>query len=184
MQIKKVQSIKAVETIQDFILGKKYGIAYCVHDKKSIFVTDSVSINNNACITLGYDVLDTRHTGGAVVVSSGDISIIHFGKIGNNWMHRFAHYLIDEYRKRGLNATFDGNDILIDDYKISGLSATLYNNLQYSTIHIGINTNIEHIKAICTKPMVKIPKGLAEYGITTEEVEQMFLAFYEQNKDN
>ena len=33
------------------------------------------------------------------------------------------------------------------------------------------------IKAICKKPMKKVPKGLSEYGITTEEVEQMFLDF-------
>ena len=30
------------------------------------------------------------------------------------------------------------------------------------------------------EPMNKVPKGLSEYGITTEEVEAMFLAFCEQ----
>jgi hypothetical protein len=30
--------------------------------------------------------------------------------------------------------------------------------------------------------MKKVPKGLSEYGITTEEVEQMFLDFCEQDK--
>ena len=29
--------------------------------------------------------------------------------------------------------------------------------------------------------MNKVPKGLSEYGITTEEVEQMFLEFCEQD---
>lgn len=38
------------------------------------------------------------------------------------------------------------------------------------------------IKAICRKPMRKVPKGLSEYGITTEEVEQMFLAFCERDE--
>lgn len=28
----------------------------------------------------------------------------------------------------------------------------------------------------------KVPKGLSEYGITTEEVEQMFLDFCNQDK--
>lgn len=32
------------------------------------------------------------------------------------------------------------------------------------------------------KPMKKIPKGLSDYGITTEEVEKMFLAFCEQDQ--
>ena len=49
---------------------------------------------------------------------------------------------------------------------------------------IGINTNLDHIKAICRKPMKKVPKGLSEYGITTEEVEQWFLDFCEKEGAN
>lgn len=182
MDITKVKSHEAVATIQDFISNQKNGVAYCVHDEKSVFCTDLNTINEEVCVEHGYTVLDTKHTGGVVVVSEGDMSVIHFGEIGNDWMHRFAMYLVEQYKAKGLNATFDGNDVLIDGYKISGLSATPYGNLQYSTIHIGINTNLEHIKAICTKPMVKVPKGLGEYGITTQEIEAMFLAFC--NKDN
>lgn len=185
MDIKKAKSNEAVATIQDFIANKKHGIAYCVHDEKSVFIIDPNTINEDACRELGYTVLDTQHTGGVVVVSEGDMSVIHFGEIGNDWMHRFAHYLMERYKEKGMDAAFDGNDVLVDGYKISGLSATPYGNIQYSTIHIGINTNLDHIKAICRKPMVKVPKGLSEYGITSEEVEQMFLAFCEaDNKNN
>ena len=34
-----------------------------------------------------------------------------------------------------------------------------------------------NIKAICRKPMKKVPKGLSDYGITSEEIEAMFLDF-------
>ena len=172
----------AVETIMDFITKQKYGVAYCKHDVKSILVSDESAINTEVCAELGYNLMGTKHTGGAVVVADGDVSVIHFGEIGNDWMHRFANYLIERYKERGLDATFDGNDVLIDGYKISGLSATPYGHIQYSTIHIGINTNLDHIKAICRKPMNKVPKGLSEYGITTEEVEEMFLAFCNQDQ--
>lgn len=37
---------------------------------------------------------------------------------------------------------------------------------------------------ICRKPMVKVPKGLSEYGITTEEVEEMFLEFCRKDEVN
>lgn len=177
MEIIKVKSKDAVATIQDFIVNKKHGMAYCVHDEKSIFIASPNAINEAVCEELGYKVLDTQHTGGAVVVSEGDMSVVHFGEIGNDFMHRFALYLIERYKGKGLDATFDGNDVLIDGYKISGLSATPYGHIQYSTIHIGVNTNLDHIKAICKKPMVKVPKGLSEYGITTDEAERMFLAF-------
>ena len=182
MNIKKVKSQDAVATIQDFISNKKYGCAYCVHDQKSIFTTRTNVIDKALCAELGYTVLDTMHTGGIVVVSEGDISVVHFGNIGDNFMHNLAMYLVEYYKSKGLNAFFDGNDILIDGYKISGLSATPYDGTQYSTIHIGINTNLDHIKQICTKPMVKVPKGLSEYGLTTEEIEAVFLEFYEQNR--
>lgn len=185
MEITKAKSNEAVATIQRFIGSGKHGIAYCVHDEKSVFITDTDSIRKDACVEHGYSVLDTKHTGGVVVVSEGDVSVIHFGEIANDWMRRFAKYLIKRYKEKGLDATFDGNDVLVDGYKISGLSATPYGHIQYSTIHIGINTNLDHIKAICRKPMVKVPKGLSEYGITTEEVEQMFLDFCEQDgKEN
>ena len=177
MNITKVQSKDAVLTICDFISRKKYGFAYCVHDEKSIFIAQPDDVDRELCTQLGYNVLETMHTGGVVVVSEGDISVIHFGDIGDDTMHQFAMYLVEQYKKRGLNATFDGNDVLIDGYKISGLSATPYGHIQYSTIHIGVNTNLDDIKAICTKPMVKVPKGLTEYNITTSEVEQMFLDF-------
>ena len=179
MNIKKVQSKEAVSTIQHFITNQEHGIAYCVHDEKSIFMTNPDSINREVCDKEGYTVLNTQHTGGVVVVNEGDVSVVHFGVIGNEWMHRFADYLIERYKERGLNATYEDNDVLIDGYKISGLSATPYDNIQYSTIHIGINTNLDHIKQICRKPMKKVPKGLSEYGITTAEVEQMFLDFCE-----
>ena len=183
MDITKVKSQDAVKTIKDFISNKKYGFAYCIHDEKSVFIAQSDAVNRSLCVELGYNVLETMHTGGVVVVSEGDISVIHFGEIGNSVMHDFAMFLVEKYREKGLNATFDGNDVLIDGYKISGLSATPYGHTQYSTIHIGINTNLDDIKAICTKSMVKVPKGLSDYGITADEVEQMFLDFCKKETD-
>ena len=179
----KVASKDATATIQDFIVNQKHGFAYCVHDEKLAFVAKTDDVNADACEEYGYTVLDTQHTGGVVVVNKGDMSVVHFGTVGNRGMQDFADYLIERYKERGLNATYEGNDVLIDGYKISGLSATTYGNIQYSTIHIGINTNLDHIKAICKKPMNKVPKGLSEYGITTEEVEQMFLEFCEENHE-
>ena len=173
----KVRSSEAVSTIQDFIINQKQGFAYCVHDQKLCFVASADAVNADACYEYGYAVINTKHTGGAVVVNKGDVSVIHFGDVGNRVMLDFADYLIARYRERGLDATYEGNDVLIDGYKISGLSATVYGGIKYSTIHIGVHTDAEQIREICKKPMQKIPRGLSYYGITTEEVEQMFLDF-------
>lgn len=182
MEITEFECQDAVKTINGFISDKKHGFAYCTHDKKSVLIAQADAVDRDLCSKLGYNIMETRHTGGVVVVSEGDVSVIHFGDIGNRVMLDFAEYLVEQYKKRGLNATFDGNDVLIDGYKISGLSATPYGHIQYSTIHIGINTNLDDIRAICTKPMVKVPRGLSEYGITTEEVEKWFLDYCNENK--
>lgn len=177
MSVVKVRSAEADSTIQDYIVNQKHGFAYCVHDVKMCFVASADAVNADVCAEYGYTVIDTKHTGGAVVVSEGDVSVIHFGEVGNSVMHDFVMYLLDKYKARGLDATYEDNDVLIDGYKISGVSATVYGGIKYSTIHVGINTDVEQIRAICKKPMQKIPRGLSEYGITTEEIEQMFLEF-------
>lgn len=178
MEITKFESQTTVSTIHSFLISKKHGFAYGKHNKKLVFIAKPDAVDRELCADLGYEVMETMHTGGVVVVAEGDVSVIHFGNIGDRCMLDFAEYLVEQYKARGLNATFNGNDVLIDGYKISGLSATPYGDIQYSTIHIGVNTNLDNIKAICTKPMAKVPKGLSEYGITTDEVEQMFLDFY------
>ena len=177
MEIVKAQSKDAVATIQDFIMNQKHGIAYFVHDESSIFIHDPSLVNVEACAEYGYTILDTQHNGGAVVSSIGDVSVIHFGEIENDWLLRFVKYLIKRYREKGLNATFKGNDVLIDGYKISGSSAKQCGEIQYSAIHIGINTNLDHIKEICKKPMEKIPKGLSEYGIGDDIIETIVERF-------
>lgn len=177
MEITKFECQNAVATIQSFITNKKHGFAYCTHNKKSVLIAKPDAVDRELCAELGYNIMETMHTGGVVVVADGDMSVIHFGNIGDRCMLDFAEYLVEQYKARGLNAAFDGNDVLVDGYKISGLSATPYGHIQYSTIHIGINTSLDDIKTICTKPMVKIPKGLGEYGITTDEIEQIFLDF-------
>ena len=100
MDIIRAKSKDAVSTIQDFIVNQKRGIAYCVHDEKSVFIANPNSINQEVCVEHGYMVLDTKHNGGVVVVSEGDVSVIHFGGIGNDWMRRFADYLIDRYKAK------------------------------------------------------------------------------------
>ena len=96
-------------------------------------------------------------------------------------MLRFADYFVDWLKSKGLNAEYVSNDIVVDGYKVCGMAITRYGRIDYTAGFIGINTNLDNIKAICKKPMVKVPKGLSEYGITTEEAEQMFLDFCEKD---
>ena len=115
-----------------------------------------------------------------MVHNKGDILFGHFAEIENDWYSRFVDYFVNWLKTKGLNADFVSNDIVVDGYKICGMCTTRYGRIDYTGGFISMNVNLDHIKAICKKPMEKIPKGLSEYGITTDEVEKMFIAFCKQ----
>lgn len=141
------------------------------------FVHRERQVDKDICTAMGYEVYEAYYNGGTILGNKGDIAFAHFGEIENGWMMRFVAYFLDWLKGKGLNATYESNDILVDGYKVCGMCVTRYGRIDYTAGFIGMNTNLDHIKAICKKPMVKVPKGLSEYGITTEEVEKMFLDF-------
>lgn len=68
---------------------------------------------------------------------------------------------------------------MVDGYKCFGFATNYladYGKL-LTTCHFTLSVNIDLIKAICTKPMVKVPKGLADYGITQQEVIEFITKF-------
>lgn len=156
-------------------------IAYVVVDAPVAIVHRKTQVDEDACNALGYGIVESYNNAGTIVSNAGDFLIGHFYHIGNGWHDRFIAYFIDWLKTKGLNAEFVNNDILVDGYKVCGMCITRYGRIDYTGGIISINTNLDHIKAICKKPMKKVPKGLSEYGITSEEVEKMFLAFCEED---
>ena len=73
------------------------------------------------------------------------------------------------------------DSVTVNGKKISGAMCTnFYNKINFMGFFVSYQSDIDIIKNICTKPMEKIPKGLGEYGIKTEEVRDMFIAFAEK----
>ena len=141
------------------------------------FVHKESQVDKATCMAMGYEICEAYYNGGTILGNKGDMAFAHFGEIENGWASSLVNHLISWLKSRGLNATYEDNDILVDGFKVCGMCATRYGRIDYTAGFIGINTNLDHIKAICRKPMHKVPKGLSEYGITTEEVEEMFLEF-------
>jgi lipoate-protein ligase A len=180
MNLIKFKSKDALQLFHTFLVNQKQGTVFCVHDEKMVLVPKAKVVNETMCYEMGYKILEEPYSGGVIVSNIGDIWVVDFGEIKNDFAKRFSSYIIDFLKSKGLEASYQDNDILVDGYKVSGSVVNRYSNITFSAFHLGINTNLEDIKKICTKPMKKIPKGLSEYGITTEEVEQMFLDFCEQ----
>jgi lipoate-protein ligase A len=169
---------EATKYIQDGL----HRIAYVVVESPVAIVHRKTQVDEAKCAEMGYDVVESYNNAGTIVSNAGDVLIGHFYHTDNGWYNRFIAYFIDWLKAKGLNAEYVSNDILVDGYKVCGMCVTRYGRIDYTGGIISVNTNLDHIKAICRKPMNKVPKGLSEYGITSQEIEQMFLDFCEQDK--
>ncbi len=185
MEIKKVNLVEWPTEAYNYIKNGLHGVNYAVTERPMVLVHKANHVDSDICNELGYEIYETHHNGGVIVSNAGDVGIAHFGHPKNGWRDKFIAYFIMWLKAKGLNAEYDNNDIIVDGYKVCGSCTTRYGCIDYTAGVISLNVNLDHIKAICKKPMVKVPKGLSEYGITSEEVEQMFLAFCEaDNKNN
>lgn len=134
--------------------------------------------------THNLQVLNTPHTGSSIVIFSGDIEIAHFGGHENGFGRNFVDSFCQWLKNKGLSAENDSNDLLVDGYKVLGWSTRIFGKTVYTAVHIGINTNLDTIAKVCKKPMLKIPKGLAEFGVTTKEVSEWITSFVENQTEN
>lgn len=165
-----------------YIQGGLHRIAYVVVDSPVAIVHRKTQVDEAKCTEMGYDIVESYNNAGTIVSNAGDVLIGHFYHPENGWYDRFIAYFLDWLIAKGLNAVYESNDILVDGHKVCGMCITRYGRIDYTGGIISVNCNLDHIKQICRKPMKKVPKGLSEYGITTEEIEQMFLDFCEQDK--
>ena len=184
MEIKKVTQDQWIQEATGYIKGGLHRIAYVVVDTPVAIVYRKTQVDEEVCKELGYEIVESYNNAGTIVSNAGDVLIGHFYHPENGWYDRFIAYFIGWLRDKGLNAEFVSNDITVDGYKVCGMCVNRYGRIDYTGGIISMNVQMDHIKAICKKPMVKVPKGLYDYGITTEEVEQMFLDFCAQDNQN
>jgi len=181
MEIIKPTQNEWIPEVIRHIQGGIHKIGYVVIERPVAIVHRKTQVNEEACKALGYEVVESYNNGGTILANPGDIILSHLDKPDNGWLDRFADHFLNWLKAKGLNTVYEDNDILVEGYKVCGLCITRYGRIDFSSAIIGINTNLEHIKAICRKPMHKVPRGLSEWGITTAEVEEMFLAFCKED---
>lgn len=177
MEARKIVQADFIREVEGFIKCGTHGIIYGIADTPYVQVHRKTQVDEATCAALGYGIIELYHNGGTLVLNQGDFVTGNFGEPENGWYDRFMTCFVEWLKAKGLNAVREGNDVLVDGYKVCAYCVTRYGRIDYTGVFIGINTNLDHIKAICRKPMVKVPKGLSDYGITSEEVEQMFLDF-------
>lgn len=179
MEVLKINQKDWPPAITSYVQAGSHRIGYVVVDSPVAIVHRKTQVDEAVCENLGYDIVESYNNAGTIVSNYGDVLIGHVAQPENGWYDRFIAYFLDWLKGKGLNAEYVSNDIVVDGYKVCGMCITRYGRIDYTGGIISVNVNLDHIKAICKKPMQKVPKGLSEYGITTAEVEKMFLEFCE-----
>ena len=182
MEVFKIKQSNSSKFAKKHVEGGLHNIGYIVIEDPIAIVYSKKQVDEATCTEYGYGVYESFNNGGTILASVGDIMFSHVAELDNGWLASFAEHFVDWLKDKGLNAEYVKNDILVDGYKVCGLCITRYGRIDFSSGIITMNVNLDHIKAICKKRMEKVPNGLSEYGITTEEVEKMFIAFCKEVK--
>lgn len=184
MELKESKTIDiAVIDVNNAISNKIESIIYCVNKKTCVLPALTSEYNEEYCLENNIDIVKMPNEGGALVITNGDIEIAHISKYFNNdFKTRFLNYISEYLIQKGINNKITNNDILIEKYKICGCSSVYRNEMLFTAIHLSINCELELIKNICQKEMIKVPKGLSDYGITTNELLEKVLLFLEKEK--
>ena len=180
-----IKSSQIDEYISKALQGKD---TYVLAEYEEDVVSYGVDENPNFeyCVKHNLRTTNLGRRGGVFFIKKGDIAFGSIAKgLNNEPAFEVRDKLLQFLKAKGLNATADGNDIMIDNtYKVFGWSSHYFHNLDklFIVCHFTMSVDLNTIKNVCPKPMIKIPKGLNDYGITTEDIKNLFLRFEEKYK--
>jgi hypothetical protein len=173
MKIEELYNASAFDVINKAIADKDEKIILGISTGLIVAMGDGIKANEQYCKDNNIPILPFPNSGGCIVIYPDDLV---FGLLTKNVTTDFVPRFLQNFAKwlcnQGLNAAFTGNDILIDgQYKVASGSLTAFgNDFAYAPVHISMQVNLEQIRGICNKPMVKIPRGLEDYGFTPYEI--------------
>lgn len=158
------------------IFNTEYVQAYCViSEGLEVHTGNENDCNYEYCEQHNIPVYDLHRSGGTIVCCDGTIGVALIANVENGWMHnKFTDAFIQFLNSKGINnISVDDNDILVDGYKVaSSVEKRVNENLSmiFGGYLISYDVNLEAIQNICTKQIVKTPRGLVNWGITKQEI--------------
>lgn len=174
MEIIELNAQNIIEGFNDVISNKKQCFVYGIPDNNYVFQGTTHLCDCDYCDKNGVKILPIPNEGGVIVISKGDVELGIFKDNGWDICEKYMRKLCEHLKERIPSINYEGNDLIIDGkYKCVGSSSRNldYNNPYiYTAVHISLNVNLDLINHICQKEMKKIPKGLSDYGFTTDEI--------------
>ena len=175
--MRKIEVSEIEKELNYLITNEIEDVMYCIHKKPLVFRSASNDVADDYCIQNNIDVCKSFNMGGTIVANTGDIDMAILLREGWNIGKYFLQHIKKILENKISDLTIDGNDLLVDNkYKIvSYASINAKNRLIYTCVHISLNPDIELINNICRKTMSKIPKGLTDFNISTNNMEEIIL---------
>lgn len=176
MEIIKVTPDNGEKQIFDIISKQKETCIFCIVDRTVIVAGIKNDVNIDIAKQNNIQILHLQNEGGTIVAAPGTVGLAFFTKdfTGHEYRDKVISTVISQLKKNGYEPTLDKNDVLINNKKIMSSSSHRYGDLLFTAILFSINTpDINLIKQICTKPMKKIPGDLNDYGITSQDIENI-----------
>lgn len=164
------------ELIEEILTNQEEAFVYAIGTENCAIIGRNGGADIQAIKDKNIRYVEINHEGGTIISSPGDVEIGIFtkGYYGREIIRDgIINDIVKLIKEKGHNVEIDNNDILINNRKVVGFGSRMYGELLYSAIQISVNCNIDLIKSICTKPMKKQPDGLANYGISTEDILQI-----------
>ena len=182
MKVYRINKVSELNNLCNSEQNKNNDVCYIVkHDSLAIGTgkyPNSYSKDKIAKYGIGdNDVFNGEYFGGTIVCFPNDLSIVWITKEDNDAALHCLEEVCKYLNSKNLIVRRSGNDLLLYDntnaYKVASCAkGTLNSGIVINSLHISIGIDLDIIKDICNKPMLKIPKGLAEYNINADEIIQ------------
>lgn len=171
MEIKEINNRNYLELFNETLSNKIERVLIGVADN-FVVLRGGNCINEQYCKDNNIEIYNSQHTGGCIVLGDGDVEFNVFRYNGWGDCDKLKEIVFDFLKQKIPTLSTNNNDFMVDDkYKVASCSSVnVGDGFIYTGFHFSVNVNLEHIKNICNKPMVKIPKGLADYGVTSNEI--------------
>ena len=166
------------QTIQNAIINKKDCGLYAILPKNIIY-RGKGQINEEYAQSHNFEIYNSIDFGGGIVGFKGDIVVIIIKQDGWDLPFCLLRLIRDFLQSKNINADIFDNDILVDGvYKVcSASSINVGDRYIYTGLQVSFNSDNDIISQICLKKSVKVPQGLAKYGVNNQEVFQLIKDF-------
>ena len=172
MKIQRTKNSEYFETVANECLRGREGAVVCINDEPCVWTGALHTLDLAACRRRKLHVGKAIYLGGSIVNMPGDLSICITTWGNSDLAPRIVDRAAEWLAGRGVSIARDENDVLADGAKvISWARATTRKGWCQSVVHFSVGAmDLELVREICTKPLVKTPGALSLYGLTAEMI--------------